>query len=73
VTSAVFPFSVILTFPSQIRQLDRLVGTPLVERLPTGIEPTSAGQVVLKQGEAAGHEFARIIACCVVAAGAEIN
>ncbi|WP_414688239.1 hypothetical protein [Mycobacterium sp.] len=56
-----------------MRQLERLVGTPLVERLPTGIEPTPAGQVVLKQGEAAAHELACIIACCVVAAGSEIN
>ena len=37
---------------SQIRQLERVVGTALVDRLPTGIELTSAGQVVLKQGEA---------------------
>jgi molybdate transport repressor ModE-like protein len=37
---------------SQIRQLERVVGTPLVFRLSTGIELTSAGQVVLKQGEA---------------------
>ena len=37
---------------SQIRQLEKVVGTPLVYRLSTGIELTSAGQVVLKQGEA---------------------
>jgi DNA-binding transcriptional LysR family regulator len=37
---------------SQIRQLERVVGTPLVHRLPSGIELTEAGQVVLKQGEA---------------------
>jgi len=37
---------------SQIRQLERVVGTALVYRLSTGIELTSAGQVVLKQGEA---------------------
>jgi molybdate transport repressor ModE-like protein len=36
----------------QIRQLERIVGIPLVERLPTGIALTAAGQVVLKQGEA---------------------
>jgi DNA-binding transcriptional LysR family regulator len=36
---------------SQIRQLEKVVGCPLVERLPTGIELTAAGQVVLKQGE----------------------
>ena len=36
---------------SQIRQLERVVGTPLVYRLSTGIELTAAGQVVLKQGE----------------------
>lgn len=36
---------------SQIRQLERTVGTALVERLPTGVELTAAGQVVLKQGE----------------------
>jgi molybdate transport repressor ModE-like protein len=36
----------------QIRQLERVVGAPLVERRPTGIELTTAGQVVLKQGVA---------------------
>ncbi|HZX09261.1 LysR family transcriptional regulator [Kribbella sp.] len=36
----------------QIRQLERVVGTPLVERRPTGIELTAAGEVVLKQGAA---------------------
>ncbi|GAB3931592.1 LysR substrate-binding domain-containing protein [Kribbella albertanoniae] len=36
----------------QIRQLERIVGTPLVVRLSSGIELTAAGQVVLKQGEA---------------------
>ncbi|WP_350278107.1 LysR family transcriptional regulator [Kribbella sp. HUAS MG21] len=36
----------------QIRQLERVVGTPLVERRPTGVELTAAGQVVLKQGAA---------------------
>lgn len=35
----------------QIRQLERLVGTPLVERLSSGIELTAAGEVVLEQGE----------------------
>jgi molybdate transport repressor ModE-like protein len=34
----------------QIRQLERIVGTPLVRRLSSGVELTSAGQVVLKQG-----------------------
>ncbi|MEV6281603.1 LysR family transcriptional regulator [Kribbella sp. NPDC051770] len=37
---------------SQIRQLERVVGTALVERQSSGIELTPAGQVVLKQGEA---------------------
>ncbi|MFI5712372.1 LysR family transcriptional regulator [Kribbella sp. NPDC051620] len=37
---------------SQIRQLEKVVGCALVERLPTGIELTAAGQIVLKQGEA---------------------
>ncbi|TCC27112.1 LysR family transcriptional regulator [Kribbella speibonae] len=37
---------------SQIRQLERVVGTPLVDRRPTGIELTAAGEVVLKQGAA---------------------
>lgn len=36
----------------QIRQLERVVGAPLVERRPTGIELTAAGEVVLKQGAA---------------------
>jgi molybdate transport repressor ModE-like protein len=36
----------------QIRQLERVVGTPLVERRPTGVELTAAGEVVLKQGAA---------------------
>jgi molybdate transport repressor ModE-like protein len=36
----------------QIRQLERVIGTPLVERRPTGIELTAAGEVVLKQGAA---------------------
>jgi DNA-binding transcriptional LysR family regulator len=36
----------------QIRQLERAIGTPLVERRPTGIELTPAGEVVLKQGAA---------------------
>jgi DNA-binding transcriptional LysR family regulator len=36
----------------QIRQLERIVGTPLVHRLPTGVELTEAGQIVLKQGRA---------------------
>ncbi|MFB6719156.1 LysR family transcriptional regulator [Kribbella sp. NPDC056345] len=36
----------------QIRQLERVVGTPLVVRLSSGIELTPAGQVVLKQGAA---------------------
>ncbi|MFD3400321.1 LysR family transcriptional regulator [Kribbella sp. NPDC058693] len=36
----------------QIRQLERVVGTPLVERRTTGIELTAAGEVVLKQGAA---------------------
>jgi len=34
----------------QIRQLERIVGTPLVRRLSSGVELTAAGQVVLKQG-----------------------
>ena len=34
----------------QIRQLERVVGTPLVRRLSSGVELTPAGQVVLKQG-----------------------
>lgn len=37
---------------SQIRQLEKVVGTALVERLPTGIELTPAGQIVRKQGDA---------------------
>ncbi|GHJ36797.1 LysR family transcriptional regulator [Streptomyces sp. TS71-3] len=36
----------------QIRQLERVVGTPLVHRLPSGVELTAAGQIVLKQGSA---------------------
>ncbi|GAA1582344.1 MULTISPECIES: LysR family transcriptional regulator [Kribbella] len=36
----------------QIRQLERVVGTPLVERRPTGIELTAAGEVLRKQGAA---------------------
>jgi molybdate transport repressor ModE-like protein len=36
----------------QIRQLERVIGTPLVERRSTGIELTAAGEVVLKQGAA---------------------
>jgi molybdate transport repressor ModE-like protein len=34
----------------QIRQLERIVGTPLVRRLPSGVELTVAGQAVVKQG-----------------------
>lgn len=34
----------------QIRQLERVIGTPLVRRLSSGVELTPAGQVVLKQG-----------------------
>lgn len=34
----------------QIRQLERIVGRPLVRRMPSGVELTEAGQVVLKQG-----------------------
>jgi molybdate transport repressor ModE-like protein len=36
----------------QIRQLERVVGTPLLERRASGVELTPAGQVVLKQGTA---------------------
>ncbi|GAA2815639.1 LysR substrate-binding domain-containing protein [Kribbella solani] len=36
----------------QIRQLERVIGTPLVERRSTGIELTPAGEVVRKQGSA---------------------
>lgn len=36
----------------QIRQLERIVGTPLVRRMSSGVELTPAGQVVVKQGQA---------------------
>jgi DNA-binding transcriptional LysR family regulator len=47
----------------QLRQLEELVGTPLLERLPTGYRPTDAGGEIL----AASKRIERALADCAEA------
>jgi DNA-binding transcriptional LysR family regulator len=40
------------TLSQQIRRLEEMVGTPLLYRHPSGVEPTGAGQVLLEESRA---------------------